>query len=211
MIKIIPVIHYNNNKQLNTNVRTCLKFGINDVFLIDHACDNDNLIDEAKTLKINYPNLWVGINLLGVQTVDALQYNLENIDGLWSDQTISIDDFSKRTFKGLYFGGLAFKYQPQPTDLEEACANAKLTTDIATTSGPGTGKSATFYKLQIIRNFLNDHPMAIASGVDYSNIKQYSDLGINYALVASSIIDRINGEELISDYKLNQLLTSLNV
>jgi len=210
MIKIIPVIHYNNNKQLNTNVQTCLKFGINDVFLIDHACDNENLIDEAKTLKMNYPNLWVGVNLLGVKTVDALQYNLENIDGLWSDQTISIDDFSKRTFNGLYFGGLAFKYQPQPTDLEEACNNAKLTTDVATTSGPGTGKSATFYKLQVIRKFLNDHPMAIASGVDYSNIKQYNDLGINYALVASSIIDRINGEELISDYKLNQLLTSLN-
>ena len=60
-----------------------------------------------------------------------------------------------------------------------------------------------------LRKNLGEHPMAIASGVDYTNIKQYNDLGIDYALVATSIIDYVNREELISDFKLDRLLNSL--
>lgn len=208
MIKIIPVIHYNNTKQLISNITTCGKFGLDSVFLIDHAMDNDNLLENARDMKLQFPKMWIGVNLLGVKTIDALQMNLK-IDGLWSDQSLTLEEYSDRTFGGLYFGGLAFKYQPQPIDLEEACKNAILTTDVATTSGPGTGKSATFYKLKTIRVHLGEHPMAIASGVDYTNIKQYDDLGIDYALVASSIIDYTNGEEIISDFKLDRLLNSL--
>lgn len=208
MIKIIPVIHFNSPNQLVSNVRTCDRFGLDSVFLINHSMDSDLLLDNAKNIKILFPNIWVGVNLLGVKTTDALQMDTK-LDGLWSDQTLTKSEYSVRTFSGLYFGGLAFKYQPQPTDLEEACKNAIATTDVATTSGPGTGKSATVYKLQTIRTHLGSHPMAIASGVDYTNIKQYNDLGIDYALVATSIIDYVNREELISDFKLDRLLNSL--
>ncbi len=209
---IIPVIHYNNSKQLFKNIETCIKFDLYQVFLIDHDMNNENLINEALNIKDIFPNMWVGINLLGVKTKDALSYPKLNlgINGLWSDQSLTEEEVkSNRTFKGQYFGGLAFKYQPQPLDLEYACKEASKATDVATTSGPGTGKAADIKKIENIRKYLGTHPMAIASGVNYENIKQYNDLNVDYVLVATSIIDIINNEEILSENKVEQLLNSL--
>ena len=208
-MKIIPVIHYNSTTQLLKNIQTCIKYELNNVFLIDHSMKNDNLINEAIFLKQLHKNMWIGINLLGVPTINAISYPDLNLDGLWSDQSLTEDEINNRTFKGLYFGGLAFKYQPQPLDLEYACKVAIKTTDVATTSGPGTGKPADIKKIENIRKYLGNHPMAIASGVNSENIKEYKNLNIDYVLVASSIIGIINNEEIISEVKLEKLLNSI--
>jgi len=54
-------------------------------------------------------------------------------------------------WEGLYFGGVAFKYQEQPNNLAVAIENAKEYLDVITTSGPGTGKSIDLDKIKRIR------------------------------------------------------------
>lgn len=205
--ELIPVIHKLSDDQVNRNVETCIYCGINKVFLIDHSLQDSNyLIDTARQIKEKY-NIWVGVNLLGVNTESALMLDLP-LDGLWCDRVVEYErTINLRQFKGQFFGSLAFKYQPQPADLAQACDNAKKATDVATTSGPATGKEASLTKIQTLRNFLGEHPLAIASGVNVENVHNYVGLA-NYLLVASSITD---SSEIIMTDKLDQLNTLINL
>lgn len=207
MIKteIIPVIHMINQNQVLTNVKICVENGIKKVFLINHQVDVESLLECAKRVKKEYPNLWVGVNMLGTRTEVALNFD-SGFDGLWCDATIT-PDTSKlvREFKGMFFGGLAFKYQPQPKDLKFSCEESILATDVATTSGVGTGKAANVDKIKLIREYLGTHPMAIASGVSAENIDNYKGIA-NYLLVASSIT---SNSEMIYEDKLKELINKL--
>lgn len=203
--EIIPVIHMVNVNQVLTNVNTCLECGIEKVFLINHQVNSSDLVACAVNTKIKYPNLWIGVNMLGEKTEDVLFMNMP-IDGIWCDATITPERVKKyRNFKGLFFGGLAFKYQPQPADLKAACEESILATDVSTTSGSGTGRAADVNKIKDIRNYLGNHPMAIASGVSAQNIDNYKDLA-NYLLVASSITSK---SEMIIKDKLIELKNKL--
>lgn len=207
MIKteIIPVIHMLNESQVLTNVRTCIDCGIKKVFIINHRVSSNDLIVCALNIKKKIPDLWVGINILDRSAEDAMFLNIPTIDGLWCDSTITIKMAAYRNFNGMLFGGLAFKYQPQPKNLKDACEEAISSTDVATTSGPGTGKPADIQKIKDIREYLGTHPMAIASGVSVDNISQYSGL-VDYLLVASSIT---TSSEMIVKEKLLELKNKL--
>jgi len=200
--ELIPVIHMTSLEQVFKNVETCIKCGIKKVFLINHVVTAFEVLDAARKVKSKYPDLWVGINLLGLSTSAAMALS-ESVDGLWVDGTISIHDI--REFKGLLFGGLAFKYQKQPKDLQQACLDATFTTDVATTSGPGTGKAASVEKIKDIRYYLGSHPMAIASGISAENADDYSEIA-EYFLVASSITD---SNEMLIEEKLVELKAKL--
>jgi len=197
--QIIPVIHMINQNQVLTNVNTCVDCGIEKVFLINHQSSWQTLITVANVVKKKYPNLWIGLNLLDMTTEESLSTDFD-FDGLWCDATIdSITAEKIRKFNGKFFGGLAFKYQPQPDDIEIACIDAIVSTDVATTSGVGTGQEAELSKIKTIREHLGEHPMAIASGVSINNIHHYSGV-VDYLLVATSITTRsemIIGEKLI--------------
>ncbi len=203
--EIIPVIHKISDEQVKTNIETCLSCGINKIFLIDHGSyDFRTLLNNAISLKEEY-GIWIGVNFLGLKTIDSIALDIP-IDGMWCDSTLSIaDSLAYRKFKGQLFGGLAFKYQPQPIDIAEACNEAKIATNVATTSGPGTGKAASIAKIENLRNLLGDHPLAIASGVSSDNISQYIGL-VNYLLVASSITSM---QEFIIKDKLSELIDKL--
>lgn len=201
---IIPVIHMINQNQVLTNVKTCLSCGIEKVFIINHQTTSEELIKCAKKVKETYPNLWVGINILDKNVEDAILYDFD-FNGLWCDQSIKLEDYKFRKFKGLLFTGLAFKYQPQPKDIESACKESILTSDVSTTSGPGTGKAADINKILELRKHLGNHPMAIASGVNTENIKLYKGI-VDYLLVASSITSR---SEIIDKEKLIELVELL--
>jgi hypothetical protein len=204
--EIIPVIHMLTHKQVVQNIEICLSCGIEKVFLINHGLDSEQLLLTAYNVKFEYPDLWVGINMLGTTTELALSTDL-TLDGLWCDATISPERAKAvRNFKGMFFGGLAFKYQPQPSDLQSACNDAKLATDVATTSGPGTGKPASLKKITELREMLGEHPMAIASGVSVENIEMYKGI-VDYLLVASSITDN---NEIIIESKLIELKSKLD-
>jgi len=166
--EIIPVIHMINENQVLTNVETCLSCGIEKVFIINHQTTSEELIKCAKRVKDTYPTLWVGVNMLDKYVEDAILYEF-GFDGLWCDQSIKLEDYKHRNFKGMLFTGLAFKYQPQPKDIELACKESILTSDVSTTSGPGTGKAADINKILELRKHLGEHPMAIASGVSVDN------------------------------------------
>lgn len=210
--EIIPVIHMIDEEQVFKNVDTCIKCGIEKVFIINHVVDVEELIECARKVKNMYPDLWVGVNMLGLTAEQSLIRPSFGINGIWCDSSLrnskyslSLLDAYKRTCNGIFFGGLAFKYQPQPTDLKSACEESKLVTDVATTSGSGTGKPATTFKIKTIREYLGDHPMAIASGISADNIHLYKDLA-NYLLVASSITDK---NEMIIQDKLMELKSKL--
>ena len=201
--ELIPVIHVLNKQQVLRNAATCYANGIKKVFLINHAVDKTTLLECAFTVKEVY-QLWVGINLLGypIEEVISSPYFA---DALWCDQTLTKEKAEHRKFKGQLFTGVAFKYQPQPGDLKAACEEAKLYTDVATTSGVGTGKPANIYQMQLMRMYLGDHPMAIASGVSAENVHFYKGVA-DYLLVASSITD---SNEIIVESKLKELLNNL--
>lgn len=204
--EIIPVIHMTSEAQVMTNIQTCVECGIKKVFIINHVVKVDELMLCAIKVAIKYPLLWVGINPLGVPAEKALSMPIPSIiQGVWCDETISIPRNRVRTFKGMVFGGVAFKYQPQPADLKQACEEAKTQTSVATTSGAGTGQPATISKIKAMREYLGEHPLAIASGVSIDNIDNYKGLA-NYLLVATSIID---DDEMIIKEKLSELKSKL--
>lgn len=205
--ELIPVIHMLNERQVLMNVETCLACGVEKVFLINHAVSDKELLACAAKVREAFPSLWIGVNMLGVYKLDAVGMTLLGVDGLWCDGTLSVEDARKyRKFAGLLFSGLAFKYQPQPLDLKLACEEAKLATDVATTSGIGTGRPADVEKVNKIREFLGNHPMAIASGVSAENVHSYKGVA-DYLLVATSITD--SNELLIKD-KLIELKSKLD-
>ena len=74
--------------------------------------------------------------------------------------------------------------------------------DVITTSGSGTGKSPSLEKIQLMRSYIGDTPLAIASGITPENKSMFTDL-VDYLLVASSITDK---DEKIEEYKLKLLL-----
>ena len=204
--EIIPVLHMLTHNQVIQNIDLCVRCGIKKVFLINHGLATNELLKTADIVKSTYKDLWVGVNMLGKTTEEALATDLE-LDGLWCDATISSTNAKLvRQFKGLFFGGLAFKYQPQPIDLQAACIDARLATDVATTSGTGTGKPASVKKITDLRTMLVDHPLAIASGVSIENIETYKGI-VNYLLVASSITDC---NEMIVEAKLIELKKKLD-
>lgn len=202
--ELIPVIHMINENQVLTNVKTCLSCGVEKVFIINYQSSSEELIRCAKRVKETYPKLWVGINMLDKFIEDAILYEF-GFDGLWCDQSIKLEDYRHRKFEGMLFTGLAFKYQPQPKDIELACKESILTSDVSTTSGPGTGRAANIAKILELREHLGDHPMAIASGVSVDNVDLYKGI-VNYLLVASSIT---SASEVIYKDKLLELQSML--
>ena len=62
-------------------------------------------------------------------------------------------------------------------------------------------------KLSRIRKSIGEHPLAVASGVNKSNIKNISEYA-NYALVASSITNY--QDELIVSDKLKELMNEVS-
>ena len=74
---------------------------------------------------------------------------------------------------GLYFGGVAFKYQRRVNNLRSAARNARDYMDVVTTSGPRTGLAADIEKIRIMKKALDDFPLAIASGITPENVTEY--------------------------------------
>ena len=84
------------------------------IFLINHGGDNRELLEAMRLVKTFIPSMWVGVNLLGVPTGEALassSYNINQADGLWCDATISPELAKKvRNYKGMFFGGASFDF-----------------------------------------------------------------------------------------------------
>lgn len=94
-------------------------------------------------------------------------------------------------FKNIqFFGGTAFKYTIDYTDdpLEAAyqADQNEHFVDIITTSGEGTGKPASLEKVRSMKTAIGSKALALASGVDMSNIRSYKPY-VDHVLVSTSV------------------------
>jgi len=226
-MKIVPVIHCLSAEQVMYNADVCYSNGIDFVFLIDHNLHSDIDIKEYfYMIKDKYPGMAVGINYLQLDTFDALseanilkseclKYSYK-LDAVWADKSYitknsyigggSDLDMAEKILsnnKGyLYFGSVAFKYQkqPHPDELEWVCKTACEYMDVITTSGPSTGKAADIEKIKLMKSYIGNHPLSIASGLSYLNKSQF-DPYVDYGLVASSITERTTEKIIESELK----------
>lgn len=145
----LPVIHVINKEQTDTCLDICFnKVNVDGVFLINNDCSEDELIEAYKRAKKDYPNKWIGINILGNIFNSLGKINELRPDGFWTDTAgINDDDVGIATFiqsylaknkiTSLYFGGICFKYRKQPKNPILTAMNATKFVDVVTTTGKG--------------------------------------------------------------------------
>jgi hypothetical protein len=188
---LLPVLHLPFGPTgLFQSVEVARAAGCDGVFLINQGMSTDELLAQLPLVKEEHPDLWLGVNLLGYDPAEIVRMpEAVLLDGLWSDDA-GVDAMDERAaaaerqrwltareetgWKGLYFGGTAFKTQAPvpPSMLGEVGRRAATFVDVVTTSGPGTGRAASLDKVRQLREALGDHPLALASGVTPENVPE---------------------------------------
>ncbi|MCK5536162.1 MAG: hypothetical protein KAI79_05000 [Bacteroidales bacterium] len=183
---VLPVIHVESSEQAIENCRIALDSGAHGVFLINHHYLYEHLLEVYNSVRKIFPDAWIGLNFLDLSPYEAMLTTPLSVNGIWTDNAL-IDENKKdqplanevikviksRKWKGLYFGGVAFKYQRNVDDLETSVKLSQKYLDVITTSGPGTGKSADLVKIQRMCKAARKFPLAIASGITPHNVDEY--------------------------------------
>jgi hypothetical protein len=188
---LLPVIHVRDEQQAYENVAIACENGADGVFLIGHGMFYLDLLLIQQKSKERFPGCWIGVNCLDLPTRDVWKQVTNLVDGVWTDnaeiQEADDDQPSAReivaakasaNYRGLYFGGVAFKFQRHVTDLSRGAALAKDYVDVVTTSGIGTGRSPDVEKIKTMKGAIGDHPLAIASGITPGNVSDYKDADV---------------------------------
>ena len=192
---ILPVIHVLTYDQVAANLAKIIKVGIRGCFLINHDFDIDTFMPMVRSIRKAYPDFWIGVNFLAVtgQHAFPILAKLEKegcrIDAYWADdariderkdhQTEAeaiLDVRQASDWRGLYFGGTAFKKQ-RSVDAKNYATAAKIAggyMDVVTTSGVATGNAAEVSKIATFRHVLPRTPIALASGVTPDNASDYA-------------------------------------
>ncbi len=213
---ILPVIHVESLDQALRNARIAWEKGCDGIFLINHSLAYPELLAVHHEVFREFPEWWIGLNCLDLAPWDAFAQLSEEVAGLWVDNAY-IDERveqqananriatarAKSAWTGLYFGGVAFKYQRPVDHLEKAASLASQYMDVITTSGPGTAQAASLEKIQRLKRALGPFPLAVASGITPANVHQYLAIADCF-LVASGIsrtwseLDPLLVEELVT-------------
>lgn len=200
---VLPVIHVVDERQVIENVVVAWEGGSDGVFLINHRMPSDKFLDIYESISERFPGFWIGINCLDLSVEEIFdeifRRSLDSLSGLWVDnlgiderleeqsEADKIAELRRRSrWRGLYFGGVAFKYQRIVSDLEGAAQIAARYTDVITTSGPGTGLAAEVEKIRRMKIAIGEKPLAIASGITPENVKNYLGMADCF-LVATGI------------------------
>lgn len=190
---LLPVVHPVSEDEAMNSVGVAVEAGVKGVLLINQGMSPDEVLALVMTVRGRFPQLWVGINLLGLFPSEVLRRGLAacagRLDGIWTDNGDIDEDAPSQPlaqefvdarralgWNGLYFGGVAFKYQRSvlPDNLGRAAAKALPFMDVICTSGPGTGKEAAVDKVVAIREGIGPSgALALASGVTDSNVTDY--------------------------------------
>jgi predicted TIM-barrel enzyme len=140
---------------------------------------------------------------MGRTALEALDLLPDSASGLWtSNAGISLaaadpahgarlfqeKRAARSGWRGLHFGGVAFKHQEQVSEPALAARLAQPHVDVVTTSGAATGVAAPLAKIAAMKAALGDHPLGVASGVTPENVGQYLGL-VDCFLVATGISD----------------------
>ena len=220
---LLPVVHPIGRQEALVSIRITHDLGVKGIFLIDQGMQESEVLALVCEVRDLYPTLWIGLNLLSRRPADALAVALDAcgfIDGIWSDNA-GIDEHGSEqpsaeafvaarraaSWSGLYFGGVAFKYQREiaPFRLGRAGAAAAPYMDVLCTSGPGTGYPAAVEKVRSLRKGLGDHAMALASGVTPENVRSYMPY-VQAFLVGTGIEERLG---VLDPVKIEALLRAM--
>lgn len=183
---ILPVIHIKNTNQVLRNATIAYEQGCDGVFLINHSSSHASLIDIHHILYREFPDWWIGVNCLGLDPSEVFDRIPQDVSGIWVDNAMIEENFKNQIeadiiqearvrsgWQGLYFGGVAFKYQRAVSNWAKAACIAMDYVDVITTSGPATGKPAYLGKIIEMKRAIGDKPLAIASGITSQNIGSY--------------------------------------
>lgn len=227
---VLPVIHVLDENQTLSNIERARQGGCPGVFLINHDFGIKPFLPIIRSARFAHPDFWIGLNFLAVTgdrafpVLGDLQLEGVRIDAYWADDA-RIDERLPRDnqpeasailsarersgWKGLYFGGTAFKKQREvpasltATSAEIACGYM----DVVTTSGVATGHAADTGKIDIFRAACRDKPIALASGITPDNVHEYADL-VDCLMVATGI--NMEGDFYnISPQRLENLMARL--
>lgn len=145
---VLPVIHVTSTRQALDNSGIALEAGADGVFLINHAMSSTELLATYAAVRAQFPEWWIGLNCLDLGPAEVFDRIPDSVDGVWTEDAM-IEEVRKpqpaaekilaarkgRGWKGLYFGGVAFKYQRRVSDLAAAAHKAMCYLDVVTTSG----------------------------------------------------------------------------
>jgi len=217
---VLPVIHVASEEQARRNADIAHRAGAPGVFLINHVIGSTQLLVIHERLSQLFPDWWIGVNCLDLYPADIVRRVPHDVAGIWADNAMIMESEDEQPeasetltairetgWPGLYFGGVAFKYQRQVEDVRAAARVAREYMDVVTTSGPGTGQAAHVEKIRAMKAALGDFPLAIASGIAPVNVHDYLPVSDCY-LVASGISDSF--EELAYD-RVRDLLDAVRV
>ncbi|MBM3205739.1 adenine phosphoribosyltransferase [Candidatus Shapirobacteria bacterium] len=198
---VLPVIHVETKKQTLHNAEIAKESNADGVFLISmKGMNHQDLLKMHAMVKKEFATWWVGVNYLDLPTICVFENLNSKVGGIWADNA-RIYEFLKEQiyaeqiaharkesgWQGLYFGGVAFKYQENVNNVKKAAGIAKHYMDVVTTSGEATGSAPDLRKIEIMKEAVGDSPLAIASGISPENVKNYLKCADCF-LVATSLL-----------------------
>ena len=180
------MIHAVSVPQVLANVELARDCRCDGVFLINHSIDHEELLDCHAQAASRFPGFWMGINSLGTPPEEVFAALPPACSGLWTDNA-GIDERQpvqtaaekvkaarrQSGWSGLFFGGVAFKYQRPVEDPGHAARIATQFMDVITTSGAGTGIAANLEKIKAMKAAIGEFPLAIASGITPENVTDF--------------------------------------
>ena len=184
---VLTVIHVVGQEQAIRNAQLARDGGADGAFLLSHGgVSDEQLLEIHQAVAAEMRGWWIGVNCLSFSAEETFRRVGDRVAGVWIDDAL-IDERSDEQpaaarvaevqrqsgWRGLYFGGVAFKYQRPVRDLARAAKLAAEWLDVVTTSGPGTGQAADPQKIRAMKEALGEHPLAIASGVTPENVTDY--------------------------------------
>lgn len=184
---ILPVIHIETELQAIENATITEREGCDGVFLIDmRGYGHQRLFEIYDAVHSKLPDFWIGLNCLDLRPAFAFSQIPKSANGYWADnagicegcarhpEAAAIQEARSRSeWNGLYFGGVAFKYQSPVRNVAAVARIATEYMDVVTTSGVETGKAADPEKIRRMKEAIGDHPLAIASGISSENVDIY--------------------------------------
>lgn len=210
---VLPVIHVFDLEQTVKNAQLAFEYTCDGIFLINHDFNCEKLIEIYQEVRKIFRQEWIGLNLLGVwHPKDIFGMLPKDVSGVWADNAMieerstnqieaqaALDARKQSGWDGLYFGGVAFKYQREVTELEAAVRIAAQYMDVVTTSGPGTGEAADLSKIKRMKQAMGNTPLAIASGIRPDNVEQYLETADMF-LVATGISRKLEHPHRTHDF-----------
>lgn len=216
--EVWPVIHLAAPELAYRNAEIAFANGAAGVFVISMDGMDDNIDPVAVELKRRHPGRRVGVNYLTLPAHIALPRSLSlGMDATWADRpgvrSEAVSDKVASAISSvlaanpghLFFGSVAFKYQPIDRDPPKAAQLAIRHGMIPTTSGERTGIAPPEAKLQGIREAIGDGPLALASGVTPGNAAELGRF-LSHILVATGIS---KSEHELDEGLLRSLMTRL--